>query len=45
MSEAEITIGIAERSARESRSDDEEYSTYLEEERRRVARRGPARAS
>jgi hypothetical protein len=42
---SEITIGIGEPSARESRSDDEEHSTYFEEERRGVARGGPARAS
>jgi hypothetical protein len=34
---------IAEPSACESRSDDEEYPRYFEEERRRVARREPAR--
>ena len=34
---------IAESSACESRSDDEEMPSIFEEERRRVARRGPAR--
>jgi hypothetical protein len=34
--------GVAEPSACESRSDDEEYQRYFEDERRRVARRAPA---
>ena len=36
-------INLTEQAACESRSDDEEYSTYCEEERHRVARRWPVR--
>lgn len=41
MAEAEMVTWSGEAGERESRSDDEEYSTYFEEERRGVALSGP----
>lgn len=43
MCEAEMMSLIGEDAECESRSDEEEYFTYFDEERRRVALRGPAR--